>query len=151
MIIGRFLKIAWMQCCTQMTWFYKWRYIDISFGWWLIPKSRLWIWQYYRSIIYLNLYIRIFLAVKWKSKFHLYLEKWSLGRFWGIFLKDSPLKDLKNVLKSYYRICLSAWQTDDWSSLSKNKFHPSRVKNDEILDGYLSALKLNQVILITVF
>ena len=26
-----------------------------------------------------------------------------------------------------YKVCLFAWQTDDWSSLRKNKFHPSMV------------------------
>ena len=36
-----------------------------------------------------------------------------------------------------------AWQTDDWSSLRKNKFHPSMVVFgcDFSLDGYLSALQ----------
>lgn len=37
------------------------------------------------------------------------------------------------------------WQTDDWSSLRKNKFHPSNVRNEVgfcdswSLGGYLSA------------
>ena len=44
-----------------------------------------------------------------------------------------------------YEVCLFAWQTDDWSSLRKNKFHPSIIRNEVgfcdlwSLGGYLSA------------
>ena len=45
-----------------------------------------------------------------------------------------------------YEVCLFTWQTDDWSSLRKNKFHPSNIKNEVgfgrlgvVPGGYLSA------------
>ena len=79
-------------------------------------------------------------VVKWKTKFYIHHKKCPVRQIWRVFLNDSRLTSSKNVLKSDCRCCLFAWQTDGWSSLRKSKFHPSRVKNDAILDGYLSAL-----------
>ena len=54
---------------------------------------------------------------------------------------------LEKCYNSCHKVCLFAWQTDDWSSLRKNKFHPSNIKNEVnfrdivvSLGGYLSAL-----------
>ena len=43
----------------------------------------------------------------------------------------------KIVIKSFHRVCLFAWQTNDWNKLSKSKFHPRSVKNS--MGGYLFA------------
>ena len=49
------------------------------------------------------------------------------------------MKELKNVLKFRHNVCLSAWQTDGWSSLRNSKFHPFRDAIMLFLDSYLSA------------
>ena len=52
---------------------------------------------------------------------------------------------LEKCYNPCYEVCLFAWQTDDWSSLRKNKFHPSNIRNKVgfcdswSLGGYLSA------------
>ena len=84
--------------------------------------------------------------VKWKSKFRLDSFWTRIFDFEQLFQSYPIQKYPEKCYNPCYEVCLFAWQTDDWSSLRKNKFHPSNIKNEVgfgrlvvVPGGYLSA------------
>ena len=85
------------------------------------------------------------LRVKWKTKFWFKLIWPRIFDFEQLFWRYPIQKYPEKCYNPCYKVCLFAWQTDDWSSLRKNKFHPSNIRNEVgfcdswLLGGYLSA------------
>ena len=84
-------------------------------------------------------------GVKWKTKFQFKLIWPRIFDFEQLFWRYPIQKYPEKCYNPCYEVCLLAWQTDDWSSLRKNKFHPSNIRNEVgfcdswSLGGYLSA------------
>ena len=93
-----------------------------------------------------NIWAEISKWVKWKSKFQFKLIWPRIFDFEQLFWRYPIQKYPEKCYNPCYEVCLFAWQTDDWSSLRKNKFHPSNIKNEVgfgrlgvVPGGYLSA------------